>query len=45
VSFPALRGRCRTCGAGVGLRVYAWELGGAAIAVAIALPVAIVTRV
>jgi len=41
VSYPALRGRCRTCGARVGVGVYAWEAGGALIALAVALPVAI----
>jgi len=41
VSYPALRGRCRTCRALVGLRVYAWEVGGALLALVIALPIAL----
>jgi leader peptidase (prepilin peptidase)/N-methyltransferase len=32
VSYPALRGRCRTCGARIALPVYGWELAGAALA-------------
>jgi leader peptidase (prepilin peptidase) / N-methyltransferase len=32
LSYPLLRGRCRSCGAGIGLPVYAWELGGAVLA-------------
>ena len=38
-SYPVLRGRCRTCRAPVGLRVYAWEVGGALIALLVALPI------
>jgi leader peptidase (prepilin peptidase) / N-methyltransferase len=37
VSYPALRGRCRTCTARVGLGVYAWEMGGAIIALVAAV--------
>jgi prepilin signal peptidase PulO-like enzyme (type II secretory pathway) len=37
LSYPALRGRCRTCHTTVGFRVYAWELGGALIALAVTL--------
>jgi leader peptidase (prepilin peptidase) / N-methyltransferase len=33
LSYPALLGRCRTCRVRVPFSVYAWELGGAAIAV------------
>lgn len=35
VSYAALRGRCRSCRARVGLGVLGWELGGAAVALAI----------
>lgn len=35
LSYPALRARCRTCRARVPFRVYAWELSGAAIVVAV----------
>lgn len=41
VSYPALRGRCRTCHARVGIDVYGWEVGGALLALAIALPIAL----
>jgi leader peptidase (prepilin peptidase) / N-methyltransferase len=41
VSFPALHGRCRTCHAFVGLGVYAWEIGGALLALVITLPIAL----
>lgn len=41
ISFPALRGRCRTCKARVSLGVYAWEVGGALFALALALPIAL----
>lgn len=41
ISYPALRGRCRTCHAPVEVSVYAWEVGGAAVALAVALPVAL----
>ena len=34
LSYPALRGRCRTCRAPVPLPVYGWELGGAVMLVA-----------
>lgn len=37
-SFVALRGRCRTCGAALGLSPLLWELGGALIALAVAIP-------
>ena len=38
LSFFALRARCRTCGEAFGWRPLLWELGGAAIALALALP-------
>ena len=38
LSYAWLRGRCRTCRAQIGLRAFAWEAGGAAVALAIALP-------
>lgn len=41
LSYPALGGRCRTCHSRVGVGVYAWEVGGALLALAVALPVAI----
>ena len=41
VSYPALRGRCRTCHARFGKGVYAWEVGGALLALAMALPLAL----
>jgi leader peptidase (prepilin peptidase) / N-methyltransferase len=41
VSYPALRGHCRTCHARVGGGVYAWEVGGALLALAVALPLAL----
>lgn len=41
ISYPALRGRCRTCHARVAIRVYAWEVGGALLAVAIVAPIAL----
>jgi leader peptidase (prepilin peptidase) / N-methyltransferase len=40
LSYLALRGRCRTCGTRVGAGVYAWEVGGALIALAVALSIA-----
>ncbi len=40
VSYPALRGRCRTCHARVSVGVYVWEVGGAVLALAMALPIA-----
>ncbi|MBV8529363.1 MAG: prepilin peptidase [Candidatus Dormibacteraeota bacterium] len=43
VSFPALRGRCRTCRAGIGWRTYIWEVGGGVLAAAIALTVLLIT--
>lgn len=43
VSFVVLRGRCRTCGAHIGWATYLWELGGAAVAVAVALTVLLTT--
>jgi leader peptidase (prepilin peptidase)/N-methyltransferase len=39
ISYPALRGRCRTCHARVRLGVYIWEVGGALLALAVALPI------
>ncbi len=39
VSFIALRGRCRSCGASVGWAPLVWEVGGAAIALGITLPI------
>lgn len=39
VSYPVLRGRCRTCRERVGIGVYAWEIGGALLAIAVALPI------
>lgn len=44
VSYLALRGRCRTCGARVGIGVYAWEVGGALLSLAVALPIALALR-
>jgi prepilin signal peptidase PulO-like enzyme (type II secretory pathway) len=41
VSYPALRGRCRTCRARVSIGVYAWEIGGALLGLAVALPIAV----
>jgi leader peptidase (prepilin peptidase)/N-methyltransferase len=41
LSYVALRGRCRTCHAPIGLRAFFWEAGGAAIALAIAVPLAL----
>jgi leader peptidase (prepilin peptidase) / N-methyltransferase len=41
VSYPALRGRCRTCRARVAIGIYAWEIGGAVLALALALPIAV----
>ena len=37
VSYPALRGRCRSCSARIGAAVYAWELGGAVLAAGVAV--------
>jgi leader peptidase (prepilin peptidase)/N-methyltransferase len=45
VSYPALRGRCRICHARVGVGVYAWEVAGALLALAVALPIAVALRV
>jgi prepilin signal peptidase PulO-like enzyme (type II secretory pathway) len=45
VSYPALGGRCRTCHARVGMAVYAWEVGGAVLGLAIAVPIALAIRV
>jgi leader peptidase (prepilin peptidase)/N-methyltransferase len=39
ISFVALRARCRTCGASFGWGPILWEAGGAAIALAVAVPV------
>ena len=41
VSFIALRGHCRSCGAAFGWAPLFWEVGGAAIAITIALPIAL----
>jgi leader peptidase (prepilin peptidase) / N-methyltransferase len=41
VSYVSLRGRCRTCHARISVRVFAWEAGGAAAALAIAIPIAL----
>lgn len=38
VSYFALRARCRTCGASIGWAPLLWEAGGAAIALAIVVP-------
>jgi leader peptidase (prepilin peptidase)/N-methyltransferase len=38
LSYVSLRGRCRTCRAQIGVRAIAWEVGGAAAALAIAIP-------
>jgi prepilin signal peptidase PulO-like enzyme (type II secretory pathway) len=38
VSYPALRARCRTCRIRIGISVYAWEICGALLALALALP-------
>jgi prepilin signal peptidase PulO-like enzyme (type II secretory pathway) len=38
VSFISLRGRCRTCHALLGWGPLLWELAGAAVALAIAVP-------
>jgi leader peptidase (prepilin peptidase) / N-methyltransferase len=38
LSYVWLHGRCRTCRAQIGVRAIAWEAGGAAVALAIALP-------
>ena len=42
LSFVALRGRCRTCHARIRFSVFAWELGGAALALAIGVPLLLV---
>ena len=42
VSFPVLRGRCRSCSARIGLRTYLWEMGGGLLAGAIALTVLLI---
>jgi prepilin signal peptidase PulO-like enzyme (type II secretory pathway) len=41
VSYPALGGRCRTCHSRVSIGVYAWEVGGAFLALAVILPIVI----
>jgi leader peptidase (prepilin peptidase) / N-methyltransferase len=38
LSYVWLRGRCRSCRERIGVRAFAWEAGGAALALAIALP-------
>jgi leader peptidase (prepilin peptidase) / N-methyltransferase len=38
VSFFALRARCRSCGASFGWHPLVWELGGAAVTLAIVVP-------
>jgi leader peptidase (prepilin peptidase) / N-methyltransferase len=40
VSFVALRGRCRSCGASIGWGAYGWEAAGAGVAVVVLLVVA-----
>jgi leader peptidase (prepilin peptidase)/N-methyltransferase len=45
ISYVALRGRCRTCRATVGWKVFAWELGGGLIALAVSVPLLIVNHV
>ncbi len=44
VSYPALRGRCRTCAATIGWGPLLWEVGGAAVAAGIVLLVLVVLR-
>lgn len=39
LSFAALRGRCRTCGASFGWAPLLCELAGAAVVLAVALPI------
>src|ERR1700730_10000564 len=41
LSYVMLRGRCRTCQAPIGVRAFAWEVGRAAVALAIASAVAL----
>lgn len=38
LSFVLLRGRCRTCHARIRLSVFAWEMGGALLALAAGVP-------
>ena len=45
LSFPLLRGRCRTCGARIGWTAYAWEVAGAGVAVVATAIVCIATGV
>jgi prepilin signal peptidase PulO-like enzyme (type II secretory pathway) len=45
VSYPALRGHCRTCHARVSIGVYAWEVGGALLGLAVTLPIALALRI
>lgn len=42
LSFVALRGRCRTCGARIGWTTYLWELGGAVVGLVIALTILLI---
>jgi leader peptidase (prepilin peptidase) / N-methyltransferase len=42
LSYVGLRARCRTCGASIGWAPFLWEAGGAAIALAIAVPLLVV---
>ncbi|MBV9526331.1 MAG: prepilin peptidase [Candidatus Dormibacteraeota bacterium] len=42
LSYPLLRGRCRTCHARIRLGVFAWEAGGAVVALAAGLPLLVV---
>ena len=44
ISYPILRGRCRTCHGRVGISVYAWEAGGAVIALGVVLPIVLALR-
>ena len=45
VSFLALRGRCRTCGARIGLRPFLWEIGAGAVGAGVAVVLILTTRV
>jgi leader peptidase (prepilin peptidase)/N-methyltransferase len=44
ISFITQRGRCRGCGASIGWAPLFWEVGGAVVAVAVALPIALALR-
>lgn len=45
LSYVALRGRCRSCHAPIGWAPFLWELGGGAVALAIAVPIVLVSGV